>query len=364
MSSDLEWYLNVEGKQTGPLTAKEIVDRVRAGKIPATSQVTAARMGGDWVTAQDLIDAYDELYSKKTPSNPARPITPMEEPGGPMGFGSDATQASPFASTGDPNFNPPPRPTEHLERSKIITLNREDLEDRPPDPTEALFQAIQAVREKSAQKSAGQASLATPLSSSKDSWGQLQRPSQNRIPPQFLFIATLAGILGVMVYGAFAILGGKKESAPAGAPVADAPPPSRPAAPVRQSSGSGLLNADGSGQSAARTEPPVRVAPAPRPATQPIRRERTPLDDRDSRLEPGGGARYRDERDPPIEADERDRGAEADVDEAEPGSEIDPRDPRVPMDPSDISPDRDMGDPAMPSLRDREEMMPEDAAYQ
>src|SRR5690606_21612358 len=129
LMSDLEWYLDVGGKQSGPHTAKEIVELVRSGKIPANSHVTAARMSGDWVAAQDLVDAYNELYAKKTVPAPIDGTVP---------FSSSSSRA---ATPVDPNFAPPPRPTEQLEASKIIDLNQLA---KTPDPTDALFQAIQA----------------------------------------------------------------------------------------------------------------------------------------------------------------------------------------------------------------------------
>ncbi len=353
MSTDLEWYLNVGGKQSGPLAAKEIVEMVRAGKIPATAQVTAARMGGDWVTAQDLIDAYDELYTKK-PTGPAMPITGTNEAGAPVSFAS--TPSSPFTnSAADPNFSPPPRPTEHLERSKIIILDRSAGEERPPDATEALFQAIQAVREKANQKAGpGGAAHPNPATGSKDSWGQLQRPAGNRLPPQLLFVIVVAGILGALVYGFSGIIG--KKSGPTKPQVVEAPTPPEPP-PARPNSNAALLN----------TAPVERVRTAPivqprSPGPSADRRERAERererererDREEERLERGGGARYRDERDPPLENSGEDA---ADVDETEPAPEgqVEMGDP---ADPSNIDSDKMIPEPGtMPGMRDRQERM-------
>jgi len=310
--SDLEWYLDVGGKQSGPHSAKEIVEMVRGGKIPATSQVTAARMGGDWVVAQDLIDAYDELYTKPAMAVP----------------GSGAAFA---ATTTDPNYTAPPRPTEQLEKSKIITLNREEF-DKIPDPTEALFQAIQAVREKANQK--GATGAATTSAAARDTFGQLNRAAGPRIPPQLLFIGMIAAILAATVYGVMKMTAPKvaeETSKPAAVKRASENPPPAQSPPAT----GGLLNDDGGGTSAARTTPPVQRPPRNTPGRQMGGRGTMREDYVDKNS--GGGARYRDERDAPVEE-------EPDVDESdiEPTREI--PEP-MPVDPSQIPTDRIIPEP-------------------
>ncbi len=307
--SDLEWYLDVGGKQSGPHGAREIVEMVRSGKIPATAHVTAARMAGDWVAAQDLVDAYDELYAKK-----AVPAPISGEPT----FGYSETPAN------DPNFQAPPRPTEHLERSKIITLNRDDLE-KTPDPTEALFTAIQAVREKAILKTSSSTGV---NAGGRDNWGQSRAPVR-KISPQLLLILTLATIFGITVYGLSKLM----DSKTAVEPVAKSTPEPRleavPSAPAANSGG-GLLNDRGGGKSAARTTPPVRAVPPISARTPP----------RPVGGFQGGGARYRDERDPEPERAYSDEypgaanGEEGEVPEvAPPGDELSPVDPsQVPAD--------------------------------
>lgn len=319
--SDLEWYLDVGGKQSGPHSAKEIVELVRTGKIPATSQVTAARMGGDWVTAQDLIEAYDELYVKK----------PLEATIG-------KPSASPFTGVTDSNYTAPPRPTEQLERSKVFTINREELE-RTPDPTEALFHAIQAVREKANQKSTP--STTTPAG--RDAFGQLSRPSRSGLPPQLLLILTLAAIFGVTVYGITKLVGGKKAEETAAKPPASAMKtteraPIRPPSTTDGENGGGLLSDQGGGTSAARTAPPVQSRPMPR--TPPTRVRPGQFPTRDDSPSKTGGARYRDDNEPEIEPDEEeseDQGLDKNLENPE----------SIPVDPSQIPSDRIIPDPGM-----------------
>jgi hypothetical protein len=315
--SDLEWYLDVGGKQSGPHTAKEIVEMVRGGKISASSQVTAARMNGDWVTAQDLIDAYDELYTKPKLAAPVA-----------------VSSASAFTATStDPNYTAPPRPTEQLEKSKIITLNREEL-DRTPDPTEALFQAIQAVREKANQK--GAASAPTPsATSARDSFGQLSRPADPRATGPLILILTLAAIFGITVYGIVHLMNGKKTEEATKAPPATRQRDAENSASTSRGASGGLLKADGSGSNAARTTPPVQ----PMHPTQPTRvtgGHRGTMDERMGNTK-GGGARYRDDRDeiqdsPPVDEMDSDPNRDAPVEPS-------------PVDPSQIPADRMIPDP-------------------
>jgi hypothetical protein len=328
--SDLEWYLDVGGKQSGPHSAKEIVEMVRGGKISAAAQVTAARMNGDWVTAQDLIDAYDELYTK-----PAIAV-PIEVSGG----------AAFTVGPADPNFTAPPRPTEQLEKSKIITLNRDEIE-RTPDPTEALFQAIQAVREKANQK--GASAPPAGAAGARDTFGQLARPGGPRVPQPLVLIITLTAIFALTIYGVVKLVGGKKARQAVKAPIAEKrhvePPPRHRAKPV-----GGLLNSDGSGESAARTLPPVRpVKPARIPPRMTGRTK--PRDTRDDE-KMNGGARYRDERDE-RDMDEPDRDVDV--------TDIDDRDREIsepmPVDPSQVPSDRIIPEPG--SLPGRDGMPPE-----
>jgi len=325
--TDLEWYLEIGGKQSGPHTAKEIVDLVRAGRIPATAQVTAARMSGDWVTAKDLVEAYDELYQKA--------VVPQPISGESTVILNKNTYAS---SSGDPNFRPPPRPTEQLEATKNIFLNRSDL-DNTPDPTEALFQAIQAVREKSIQK------MTPPPASASGNTGVIhhqRREAGPRVRPQLILILTLTAIFGGTIYGITLLLGGKKAEIDAKKPMAETLRKESTLEVVtepRSQPTSKLLDAGGVVSSSTTQRPrplPTRIMPAS---------AKVP-----SRLEKGGGARYRDDSEPPLsdqDTDDSDGGGDSDADESAPEQ----RRPRLtPVDPSQVPPDKIIPEPgALPS---------------
>lgn len=337
--TELEWYLEIGGKQSGPHAAKEIVDLVRAGRIPANAQVTAARMSGDWVTAKDLVDAYDELYQKTSVPKPSL---------------SEATsiihRATPVAGS-DPDFRAPPRPTEQLEATKNITFNRDDR-DHTTDPTEALFQAIQAVREKSNVK----ATTTTNATLASGNTGILQRPvqglrsSRSRIPPQLVLIATLAAIFGVTLYGITILLGNKKAESEAKKPLAEAikkePPKEAPVNTNTTANSSAKLLGEGS---SGLTVAPRRLVPATRPA--PVIR---PFPARTSTLERAGGARYRDDRDRPYDYEGEPETQVVPAmpemadryNDAEPGAEGQGAPPPFPVDPSQVPLDKPMPESA------------------
>ncbi|MBC7384762.1 MAG: DUF4339 domain-containing protein [Cryobacterium sp.] len=356
--NDLEWYLSIGGKQSGPHAAREIVELVRSGKIPSTAQVTAARMSGDWVTAKDMVEAYDELFAKKTAEFPAF-----------------TNSASP---KGDGSFQIPPRPTEQLERSKIINLSELNAE-RAPDPTDALFQAIQAVREKSQQKAVAPVSSIGHSSHQREGPGQVRQISKGGGSPQLILILTLAAIFGLTVYGIAALTGnksaseakngGKNSEAKKSDSADTASGRTARSLPAEKNSertqSNGLLDSGGSGS---RSAAPSQVRNEPRLGNsgsnqngrlgnsgsfgnsgaasysgsagnnaganaRPPTVFRTPPNDR---LEKGGGARYRDERDPPAEASPFE-GAEMD------DSDTDARNQDAdlianPVDPSQVAP--------------------------
>lgn len=330
--NDLEWYLNLNGKQSGPHSAKEIVELVRANKIPGHAQVTTARMSGDWVTANDLLDAYQELFTKKPI---ATPITPFE---------GDSTQIL-HDSSNDPDFTAPPRPTEQLEATKTIYLNR-NPQDRAPDPTDALFLAIQAVREKAQLKTVSMPSAAAlareaTLANSND---------KVRSSSSAVLIVVLAALFGGTVYGITLFLKNKSPAAataktPAIVEREKSPERINPA-PARGANG--LLNDSGVQSPSARIQrpsqamqPSARTAPSMPANLGNARNNRLHPSER---LEPGGGARYRDERDPPTSQDRfggeaNESPEEPDVDEGEysaQGQDIAPA--PVPLDPSQVQP--------------------------
>lgn len=319
--NDLEWYLNLNGKQSGPHSAKEIVELVRTEKIPGHAQVTTARMSGDWVTANDLVDAFQELYAK-TPI--VTPITPISD---------------------DPDFTVPPRPTEQLEATKTIFLNR-NPQDRGPDPTDALFQAIQAVREKAQQKivsipSASSLARDTTLANSED---------KVRNSSSAVLILVLAVLFGGTVYGISLVLQNKTSaSTPVKTPaIVEREKAAERISPAPARGANGLLDDRGVNSPSARVQRPSQLM---RPTIRPT--PSSPMNSAISgnnrgrpseRLEPGGGARYRDDRDPPAQSDRfggdfNESQDEPDIDEGEysaQGQDIAPA--PVPLDPSQIPP--------------------------
>lgn len=318
--TDLEWYLEIGGKQSGPHTAKEIVDLVRAGRIPATAQVTAARMSGDWVTAKDLVEAYDELYQKAVVSKSN------------LSENTVLLKATPVAGSGDPNFRPPPRPTEQLEATKNIFLNRSDL-DNTPDPTEALFQAIQAVREKSAQKTSTVSTNTNIATAQRDHQQSMRREAGPRVRPQLILIITLAAIFGGTIYGITLLLGGKQAEIEAKKPMAETirrESTLEVAAPIPQPTAK-LLDSGGVVSAPRARSLPTRIAPA---VSNSVTERKAP-----TRLERGGGARYRDDSEPPPPSDQDPEDSDVGDDIDDPAPEV--RRPRLtPVDPSQVPLDK------------------------
>jgi hypothetical protein len=258
---------------------------------------------------------------------PIEPISPTTSSRPAAAAPAAPRPVTPAPVGGDSGFQAPPRPTEELERSKIIDLSKLS-EPTAPDPTDALFQAIQAVREKNTQK----VTTTAQASAARDNWGQ-SRPS--RIPPQVLFIGTLAVIFGIAIY-VFTSFVSRKPETTAEAPKKPAAPvvENRPAAIAPGAAGAKLL-----GEGEAPSRMPVRPAPATR-SFPPVRGGGNAggrAMDRDE--DRGGGARYRDDRDPPIETVPEDTSEgvtpDADIPESAP-----PPPAAAPADPSQIAPDR------------------------
>lgn len=132
--SDVEWYVEIEGQRTGPVSPSDLVAMYQAGRLPGNAMATTTRMQGDWVTIADLVEAYRELNQTLNLSK--------------------TSSLSDLSDSHGPSFQAPPRPTEQLEASKIINLNTLPPSQAPMDATESLFLAIQAVREKAAAKNA------------------------------------------------------------------------------------------------------------------------------------------------------------------------------------------------------------------
>lgn len=246
--SDVEWYIvsesNPQAKQ-GPYSAKQITSLYQEGKVVAQSKVTTARMGSDWVSVSDLVQAYRDMYQQQ-----------KEKEKSVLGVGG--------------KFAAPPRPTEQLEASRLITLNPKGALGDAPDATESLFQAIQAVREKSAQKQS-QMTQAQQLQR-EERLGQLAR-EQPKFPPQVPLIVVLVVVAGIGLWGSLKILDRlKAEKKPDASQVTVAEPVAKPASttPIKKTGGS-LLSTGGGG--ATRSASPTRYNPPPEPTGGAVRLE-------------------------------------------------------------------------------------------
>jgi hypothetical protein len=232
--TDVEWYVEIEGQRTGPVSPSDLVAMYQAGRLPGNAMATTTRMQGDWVTIADLVEAYRELnQSQRSNLNNAH--------------------------THGPSFQAPPRPTEQLEASKIINLNILPPSQAPMDATESLFLAIQAVREKAAAKNAATQAPVTLRSTQYD-----RDPAKGKNQ----LIAMAITVFMVISYGVTQLLKSdpsKKEviKTEAAAPAAESysateGKPSRPATTSNIGSPKSKLLTEGGG-GAVRTAPPVNT---------------------------------------------------------------------------------------------------------
>lgn len=112
MGSSPEWYLILNGENIGPLTPEQIRDLLGTGKIRADHWVTAPKLQGKSITAQEVIKTLGTLESPASPS-----------------------------------LQLPSRPTKNPEVSQ--DPNGPGLIDPThPDPVHGLFDVLQATREK------------------------------------------------------------------------------------------------------------------------------------------------------------------------------------------------------------------------
>lgn len=276
---DLDWYLDLGGKKSGPFAVEDLIAQYKNGEIPTSAYVTAQRMKGEWVRITDLAEAYRDLFqlndgpslsprpqgsippAPQTRTNIPRPPTSSSfssplAPDSPDGEAPPKEHTSP--SLERPNssrFQAPPRPTEQLEASKAITLNPPGAGSGNPDATESLFAAIQAIREKNHMK--------THLPAGRDSWGELSRPKRP-LPPQSSLYLVLIGILAVAAYATYEIVISRKQAVEEATAKAKTPPPpqSTPSATAQSNtaSHSKLLNdAHTAGSGNHTVSPPVRT---------------------------------------------------------------------------------------------------------
>ena len=186
MSSPLppEWYLEIEGKRSGPFTAEQVEGFLQDREILARHQVFSPRRPDQRMSAGEFVEALKHQREKTVGASGA----PRGVPPGP-----------PKA------FHPPNKPRSMDERTGIIQANKAAA----ADPTQHLFDALQAVRERQVQ---------TKLSAPTEAeWGTLARTQPAR-RSQLTLILTLAALLGVSVWGLNRLLTKKGEPTTASAP--------------------------------------------------------------------------------------------------------------------------------------------------
>src|SRR4051794_41096751 len=61
-----EWFLDVNGKQTGPYSLDEVLGLFREGEIPAAQKVTSERLKGKWITVRELSEALSQETADPT----------------------------------------------------------------------------------------------------------------------------------------------------------------------------------------------------------------------------------------------------------------------------------------------------------
>src|SRR4051794_40749563 len=71
-----EWFLEVEGKKTGPFTTEQILGLLSEKEIPGTQRVTSD--GAHWMTVRELADRQNPRPASKPFVPPPRPqeLTP------------------------------------------------------------------------------------------------------------------------------------------------------------------------------------------------------------------------------------------------------------------------------------------------
>ena len=218
---DLEWYLDLKGTKTGPFAARDIVEMVRAAKVPDSIKVTADRLNGEWISARELIEAFSDL---------------------------NATPKSPWAA----DFNPPPRPTEQLEVASHTHYSEEDQEY---DPTASLFQAIRNLKARALPPKPARDRDSERASSSGE---YAARSGDPFLSPQ----AILVSVLGVLIFGAAYMMWQlvKNNASPVTTKSRDEPTTLRsptPPLPERKAPTGKLLSDGAGGGAPARTSAPM-----------------------------------------------------------------------------------------------------------
>ena len=159
-----EWYLEIEGRKSGPYTADQIEGFLKDREILPRHRVFSPRRPDQLMTAGEFVSA---IQHQRQMSAGGATATPPSKPRA---------------------FQPPNKPQDMDERTGIIKV---DTAARA-DPTQHLFDALQAVRERQTQ-----AKLNPPADLE---WGSLARTTPAR-RSQLLLTATLTSLLAVSVWG-------------------------------------------------------------------------------------------------------------------------------------------------------------------
>lgn len=163
---DPVWYLDVEGTQSGPYSADQLLGFLKEGEVLAHHRATTAQLSGRWVSMDELLDWAESgrALSEMTGPKPPPPPPPRKNSSSPVPppfprslemEGSDASPP-PFEFEPIPEFpsmleaeggfeeHPPPSSTQ-----PSITSSGTASGTRPNDPVvEELFSALHVAREK------------------------------------------------------------------------------------------------------------------------------------------------------------------------------------------------------------------------
>jgi hypothetical protein len=286
-----QWYLEAEGRRTGPYSAEQIEAMLRDGQLQADARVSGRGLRGP-ARASEFIEAIRlrrQNSSQKQNQGPAA-------------------------------LQPPPRPEGVGERRRDADRGSA----HSTDPTADLFDALQHIRERQTLQQ-NQAQRITPPED--ETWGERLRA--RGLPGPAVLVASLAAILGLSVWSLNQWLGSTEKSAKTQSNATEG---------TSQASGSptysenGLTGRSGAPSTASNTESlrPVRpstaagfdtsararsVLPAVRSVPPPSRGQSGPQVDRDIEIPPallerlqGEAQDAREARpNPDARSDERDR---------------------------------------------------------
>lgn len=158
-----QWYLEAEGRRTGPYSAEQIEAMLRDGQLQPNAQVSGRGLRGP-ARASEFIEAI-----RLRRQNQAQP------------------RGTPQAA-----IQPPPRPEGLGERRRGA-----DRASTPStDPTADLFDALQHIRER---QSLQQNHAHRPIEAQDESWGDRLRA--RGLPGPAVLVASLAALLGLSVWG-------------------------------------------------------------------------------------------------------------------------------------------------------------------